>query len=58
MGATYLKKCDSKYNALALLKKEMKDHGGEPITLVSPSCDPDGSYYAKQCVDSECHCEK
>lgn len=57
MGATYLKTCDSQYNALALIKKEMKPHGSDPITLDAPLCDPDGSYYSKQCDGSTCSCK-
>lgn len=56
MGFNYLKTCDSQSNALALIKKEMNYHGGNPITLAAPQCDPDGSYYAKQCDGNQCYC--
>jgi LDH2 family malate/lactate/ureidoglycolate dehydrogenase len=36
MGFDYLKICDSQANALALIKKEMRYHGGNPITLAAP----------------------
>lgn len=57
MGINYLKTCDSQYNALALIKKEMKYHGSDPTTLEAPICDPDGSYYSKQCDGSQCFCK-
>ncbi|XP_046436844.1 uncharacterized protein LOC124188330 [Daphnia pulex] len=56
MGFDYLKICDSQANALALIKKEMRYHGGNPITLAAPQCDPDGSFYAKQCDGNQCYC--
>lgn len=56
MGATYLRICDSRKNAHALILKETSSHGSNPITLSSPPCDPDGSYYSKQCDGSQCFC--
>lgn len=56
MGFTYLKTCDSQSNALALIKKEMEFHGSDPVTLDAPVCDPDGSYYSKQCEGNQCYC--
>ena len=57
MGSQYLKKCDSQANAVALILKELKKHGGNAVTIQSPPCDPDGSYSAKQCESTNCFCE-
>lgn len=56
MGSTYLRTCDSQSNALGLILKETASHGSSPITLSAPPCDPDGSYYPKQCDGSQCFC--
>ena len=57
MGTNYLKTCDSQSNALAVIMKEAKEHGSQPISLTAPPCDADGSFISKQCESSQCYCK-